>query len=173
METRTDAKRAAIHQVFLGGGTSSKPTCITVCLNGLHSLNDQRCPRQGPNRIHDRTRGRDSRGVHRSERFQHYPSTLCAQIAQLIIDTFVRFVRQGSSPGGPCPLCLPARRRKNFSRFVDANAQAESFAIINELGVSRGMLKLTDHQGAAYVHVDGHFVIKPYSRRRSSSNNWA
>ena len=37
---------------------------------------------------------------------------------------------------------------------MDANTKAESIAILNELGVSGDVLKLTDHQGAAYVHAD-------------------
>ena len=63
------------------------------------------------------------------------------------MNTLERFVQEGSSPGGPCPLRFPAPRRKYFSRLVEENSPVESFAVLNELGLPGGMIKLSKHQG--------------------------
>ena len=98
MEERTGAVRTHLDQCALGGPVR-KATGLSGTLDGM-VREGPRCPGLSATHKHEYRRGRNSDGQFDSARLATYPKGLCEYIADRILTTVRRMLREGSGPTG-------------------------------------------------------------------------
>ena len=164
MERRVNAKRFLVDQCRWGC-PCKKPTTLSGTLEGLDT-GPLLCTGDHP---HGMSIGKKADGSFRTRGLQTYSSEMNRWIAERIIQTLLKFQREGSGPTGWRRGAVMTKRISAWSTRP-SQARGPGIAFMNEHGPRSSMVSLTPQQFAFYLHVDDGVVFGDGGRNHDV--NW-
>ena len=153
LEARCCAIRLLIHQCMFGG-PARKDTFLSGTLDGL-DIPAVTCDKSYQ---HAAYVGGSVNGAFKSRELATYPEGLCKFIAELIVASLQRFVRDDTGPSGGLRSGLSCPRLSHWSTCAGPERE-RGISVVNELAVKNEGVVLSHTQGAMYMHVDDGLIL--------------